>query len=125
MSTPILHRAATASDKAEILALIDSRPSRPSESDCVELQSRDLTIWMNGNSAVSEGLVRWSRSGAERQDASPFWIRETICLERKPDGWRVVREQTSAPFRMDRAHSHDSRLRIGWASVELPEPPCC
>ncbi len=125
MSRPTMHRAVTANDKAEILALIGSRQP---QQRAIELESRDLTIWMNGDSAFSQGLVRWSGTQAGWDNAAPFWIRETMCFERRPEGWRIVEEQTSAPFHMDGGVRDEpvngSRLRVGWALKDTAFQPC-
>jgi ketosteroid isomerase-like protein len=126
MSTTTMHRAVTANDKAEILALIDAR--RHHDQRTLELQSRDLTIWMNGDSAFSQGLVRWWGLQTGWDAPAPFWIRETICFERSLEGWRIVHETASAPLPMDRATAGDSisagRLRVGWARKDAAFQPC-
>ena len=30
-----------------------------------------------------------------------FWMRETLCLKRREEEWRIVHEHTSVPFYMD------------------------
>ena len=127
MSTPNPQRALTANDKAEILTLIHSRHQGRDDPEEHELHSRDVTIWMNGDSALSEGLVAWWGAPAGQENPAPFWIRETICFERNTEGWRIVHEQTSAPFLMagmsERAIA-GSRLRVGWASGDAACQPC-
>lgn len=126
MSTPSMHRAVTANDKAEILTLIDAR--HKTDPGAMELQSRDLTIWMNGDSAFSQGLVRWWGTQVGGDNPAPFWTRETMCFERRSEGWCIVHESTSTPLPMDRASADGfvaaSRLRIGWAHKDAAFQPC-
>jgi ketosteroid isomerase-like protein len=118
MSTPVMSQVITANDKAEILALIHGRQTSPHGKHAIHLLSRDLTIAMSGDSAVCRGVVRIAATEDLGRPAE-FWMRETTCLERRPDGWRIVREQTSAPFSMGGALGDapiaGSRLRVDWA----------
>lgn len=127
MSAPTMHRAVTANDKAEILTLIDSRYKGHDDPGSRELQSRDLTIWMNGDSAFSEGLAGWSGAARGQENRAPFWTRETMCFERRPEGWCIVHESTSVPLPMDRTAGDSataSRLRVGWAFKGAATQPC-
>lgn len=119
MSTPLTSQAAPANDKAEILALIHGRQTSPHCGTPADLLSRDLTIAMTGvDSAVCHAVVHIA-SRKDRGTAEDFWMREIMCLERSADGWRIVREQMSAPFSMDAglgaASIAGSRLRVDWA----------
>ena len=116
--------AVTANDKAEILSLIDRRYK--ADRCAMELQSRDLRIWMNGDSAFSQGLVRWWGTQAGWDSPAPFWTRETMCFERGPDGWCIVHQRTSAPLPADRVSADDdaSTLRIDWTLKDAAFQPC-
>ena len=118
MSTPAMSQVVTANDKAEILALLHARPTRQYDQSAAHLLSRDLTIAMSGDSAVCRGIVRL----AARKNAGgvkEFLMRETVSLERKADGWRIVDEQTSVPLSLNDslsdAPTSGSRLRVDWA----------
>jgi len=122
MSTSTMHGAATANDRAQILSLIDARTGQTVPA-ATELESRDLTIWMSGDSAFSHGLVR--ASGTRRPEQ--FWISETISFERTPDGWRIVHQHTSSPFYLE-AGSHQAltvsnKLRVVWVPGRAPLQP--
>jgi ketosteroid isomerase-like protein len=67
----------------------------------VNLQSRDLKVTISGDLAFVHGFLRMSgtKKGAER--AVDFWMRETLCLERKGSAWQIIHEHTSVPFYMD------------------------
>jgi ketosteroid isomerase-like protein len=43
---------------------------------------------MSGTKKGAEGPVR-------------FWMRETLCLKRAGESWRIAHEHTSVPFYMD------------------------
>jgi ketosteroid isomerase-like protein len=51
--------------------------------------------------AFAHGYMRMQgrKKGAEH-DAN-FWMRETLCLAREGNGWKIVHEHTSVPFYMD------------------------
>lgn len=116
MFTPVMSQLVSANDKAEILALVHGRQTRPNGQNAIRLLSRDLTIALSGDMAVCQGVVRMS---AGKNQSREFWMRETTCLERGPEGWRIVGEQTSAPFSMDGgprgAAIAGSKLRVDWA----------
>jgi SnoaL-like protein len=127
MPTATMQRSVTANDKAEILGLIDSRYAGLGVRAAMELHSRDLTIWVSGDSAFSRGLVQWSGTAAGGENPAPFWIWETLCFEHGAEGWRIVHQQTSAPFSVDGAHDQviaGTRLRVGWAHGVAASPPC-
>jgi ketosteroid isomerase-like protein len=67
----------------------------------VDLESRDFKVTVSGDFAFCHGFLRLSgtKKGAERP--VNFWMRETLCLERQGNGWRIVHEHTSVPFYMD------------------------
>ena len=61
---------------------------------------RDLTITAADDVAFCHSLNRISgtRSGGEKTD---IWIRETLCLRRLGDGWKIAHQHESVPFYMD------------------------
>jgi ketosteroid isomerase-like protein len=67
----------------------------------VEIEPRDMQVTVNGNIAFAHGYMRMA---GRKQDAGRdihFWMRETVCLERREGKWRIVHEHTSVPFYMD------------------------
>jgi ketosteroid isomerase-like protein len=67
----------------------------------VEITSRDIEVTVSGDLAFARGFLHMSgtKKGAEGQVS--FWMRETLCLERRAGQWRIVHEHTSVPFYMD------------------------
>lgn len=67
----------------------------------VDLEARDFHVTVSGDFAFCHGFLHMSgtKQGAERQVS--FWMRETLCLERKSGAWQIVHEHTSVPFYMD------------------------
>jgi ketosteroid isomerase-like protein len=60
-------------------------------------RTRDLAVTVEGGVATARGLERLTGSqGGEPRD---IWLRFTLLLERSADGWRIVHEHTSVPFR--------------------------
>ncbi len=67
----------------------------------IEISARDLEITVTGDFAFAHGFLhmRGTKKGSER--AIEFWMRETLCLERRRGTWQIVHEHTSVPFYMD------------------------
>lgn len=67
----------------------------------VEITAQDFEITANGDFAFAHGFLRMqgTKKGAEK--AVDFWMRETLCFERRAGAWRIVHEHTSVPFYMD------------------------
>ena len=60
-------------------------------------ETRDVAVTLAGPVAIAHGLERLAgRQGGEPRD---IWLRFTLVLERSGDGWRVVHEHSSVPFR--------------------------
>ena len=67
----------------------------------VDLEARDFSVTVSGDFAFCHGFYRMSATQKASGQAVDFWMRETLCLERDGDGWRIVHEHTSVPFYMD------------------------
>lgn len=67
----------------------------------VEIEPRDFKVTVSGDIAFAHGYMHMS--GTKKGAPSPvnFWMRETLCLQRKGSGWQIVHEHTSVPFYMD------------------------
>jgi PhnB protein len=67
----------------------------------VNLEPHNLKVTVSGGLAFCHGFLRMTgtKKGAERE--VDFWMRETLCLERKGSAWQIVHEHTSVPFNMD------------------------
>jgi ketosteroid isomerase-like protein len=60
-------------------------------------ETRDVRIVVAGAVAHVFGLERLAGlQGGSRRD---IWFRFTLCLERRAEGWRILHEHTSLPFR--------------------------
>ena len=121
------HPIVTANDKAEILALIHSRQTPANDENVIQVQSRDLTIWVGADSACSRGLVRLSDGKAEGRTPEQFWVRENMSFDRHAERWRIIDEQRSAPVYIEESLSPDSRdgtrLRLHWISGDTAPQP--
>lgn len=67
----------------------------------VDIESRHLNIAVSGDLAICHGFLHLSRTKKGPEGQVSFWMRETLCLERKGGGWRIVHEHASVPFYMD------------------------
>jgi ketosteroid isomerase-like protein len=67
----------------------------------ITIEPRDFEVTIAGDTAFANGYMRMEgqKKGAEKR--SNFWMRETLCLERRAEGWRIVHEHKSVPFYMD------------------------
>lgn len=67
----------------------------------VTIEARDMKVTVSGDLAICKGYLRMSGTKKGAEAAVNFWMRETLCLERTSDGWKIVHEHTSVPFYMD------------------------
>jgi ketosteroid isomerase-like protein len=67
----------------------------------ITIEPRDFEVTISGDAAFCFGYMRMEgrKKGADH-DAN-FWMRETLCLVREGNAWRIVHEHTSVPFYMD------------------------
>jgi ketosteroid isomerase-like protein len=92
LAPPLAHRGI---DTAETQAWLDSWQGP------VEITPRDFQIHVSGDIAFCHGYLRMEGIKKGMDHLISFWMRETVCLERKGDSWRIVHEHTSVPFYMD------------------------
>ena len=92
LAPPLVHRGINVKEKQ---AWLDSW-STP-----VDIESRDLEVTVSGDFALCHGYLRMRGTKKGAEGAVDFWMRETLCLERKKSGWEIVHEHTSVPFYMD------------------------
>jgi len=92
LAPPLTH---TGVDIAETTAWLDTWATP------ITIEPRDFQVTIAGDTAFAYGYMRMQgrNKGADR-DVN-FWMRETLCLERAGDSWRIVHEHTSVPFYMD------------------------
>jgi ketosteroid isomerase-like protein len=67
----------------------------------IRLETRDLKITVSGNFSFCHCFLRMSGTKKGPEGTVSFWMRETLCLQRRGSGWRIVHEHTSVPFYMD------------------------
>jgi ketosteroid isomerase-like protein len=92
LAPPLVHHGV---DVREKQAWLDSW-STP-----VDIDARDLQVTVAGDFAFCHGYLRLRGTKKGAEGAVSFWMRETLCLERKGNGWQIVHEHTSVPFYMD------------------------
>ena len=92
LAPPLVHHGVNVREKQ---AWLDSW-STP-----VDIESRHLQVTVAGDFAFCHGYLRLSGTKKGAEGAVNFWMRETLCLERKGSGWQIVHEHTSVPFYMD------------------------
>jgi ketosteroid isomerase-like protein len=92
LAPPLVHHGV---DVAEKQAWLDSW-STP-----VSIDARDLRVTISGDFAFCHGYLRMRGTKKGAESAVDFWMRETLCLERRASIWQIVHEHTSVPFYMD------------------------
>jgi len=66
----------------------------------VEREAKELGLAASGDLAVWYGFFHTSATTSGGENAA-WWERATIVFRRAGDGWKIVQEHTSVPFRMD------------------------
>ncbi len=61
----------------------------------------DWTVRTTGDIAFSHSLNRMSATPRGSTEGFQLWYRETLCLRKLGDEWKIVHEHDSAPFHMD------------------------
>jgi ketosteroid isomerase-like protein len=93
LAPPLLHKGL---DPAEKQAWFDTWEGP------ITIEPRDFQITVSGDTAFAHGYMRLAGNKIGVDKPISFWMRETLCLERKDhDTWRIVHEHTSVPFYMD------------------------
>lgn len=92
LAPPLVHRGI---DLEETQAWLDTWDGP------ITIEPRDFAVTIAGDTAFAYGYMRMEgqKKGVEKR--SNFWMRETLCLERSGETWRIVHEHTSVPFYMD------------------------
>jgi ketosteroid isomerase-like protein len=67
----------------------------------IEITPQDFEVRVSGDIAFCHGYMRMDGNKKGVDQRISFWMRETLCLERKEAGWQIVHEHTSVPFYMD------------------------
>jgi ketosteroid isomerase-like protein len=92
LSPPLFHRGI---DLAEKQGWLDSWDGP------IDLEPRDSRLTIDGDTAFMQGYTRMSGRPKAAGGPVSFWLRDTICLKRGGDGWRIVHLHSSVPFYMD------------------------
>ena len=67
----------------------------------ITIEPRDFAVRVAGETAVAWGYMRMQGTKIDPPAKPNFWMRETLVMERRGEGWRIVHEHTSVPFSMD------------------------
>jgi PhnB protein len=60
----------------------------------------DFSVAAGEDLAYSYGLVHMSGTRTDGGETD-VWVRQTLCLRRIGDAWKIAHEHTSVPFYMD------------------------
>ena len=84
----------------------------------IDLEAQDLHVMVSGDLAFWHGFLRMTGTKKGAEGKVDFWMRETLCFERKLEGsWRIVHEHTSVPF----LHGWDAEAGIRSETVSSLE----
>ena len=92
LAPPLVHRGI---DIAETQAWLDTWEGP------IEITPQDFEVHVSGDLAFCYGYMRMDGIKKGVDQPVSFWMRETLCLERREGEWRIVHEHTSVPFYMD------------------------
>jgi ketosteroid isomerase-like protein len=92
LAPPLVHRGI---DIAETQAWLDTWEGP------IEITPEHFAVKVSGDIAFCHGYMRMDGIKKGVDQPTSFWMRETLCLERKGDAWQIVHEHTSVPFYMD------------------------
>ena len=92
LAPPLTHVGVNAEEKQNWL---------DSWSTPIELEACDAQITISGDLAVWHGFLRLTGTKKGTEGKVDFWMRETLCFERRAGAWHIVHEHTSVPFYMD------------------------
>jgi ketosteroid isomerase-like protein len=67
----------------------------------IEIVPLDFKITIEGGLAFACGFLQMSGTKKGAEGPVRFWMRETLCLKRAGESWRIAHEHTSVPFYMD------------------------
>lgn len=92
LSPPLAHHGI---DPVQKQAWLDGWDGR------IELEPRDYNMTIDGDIAFAHGCTRMSGSPKSAARPLSFWLRDTIYLKRRDQGWKIVHLHSSVPFHMD------------------------
>jgi uncharacterized protein (TIGR02246 family) len=92
LAPPLVHRGV---DVAEKQAWFDTWEGP------VVIEPKDFQITVAGDTAFAHGYMGMAGKKKESDHPIAFWMRETLCLKRQGEQWKIVHEHTSVPFYMD------------------------
>ena len=92
LAPPLVHRGIDIAETQEWLDTWDGP---------IEITPQDFEVSVSGDIAFCHGYMRMDGTKKGADQPVSFWMRETLCLERRQGEWRIVHEHTSVPFYMD------------------------
>lgn len=94
LAPPLATTGAAALDGSSLTAWFDTWRGP------IRYELRDFAITPSGDVAFGHGFVR---IGGTKVDgwAGDIWARQTVCLRKRDDAWKIVHEHSSTPFYMD------------------------
>jgi ketosteroid isomerase-like protein len=90
LAPPLAHRI----DEDQLAAWLDTWEGP------VNRELRDVEIAVSGDMAIAHGFIH-VRARTKSGEEAAWWMRATICLVKRSDGWKIAHEHTSVPFYMD------------------------
>jgi ketosteroid isomerase-like protein len=82
-------------DRAEVQAWLDTWETP------IEISARDIEVTVTGDFALAHGFLHMHGTKKGADLPVDFWMRETVCFERRRGTWQIVHEHSSVPFYMD------------------------
>jgi ketosteroid isomerase-like protein len=95
LAPPLAQAGADALDRNNLIAWFDTWRGP------IRYELRDFSITAAGDIAFAHGFVRIGGTKQDDDRARDLWARQTVCLRKSDDAWKIVHEHTSTPFYMD------------------------
>jgi PhnB protein len=94
LAPPLARTGAAALDRDTLIAWFDTWRGP------IRYELKDVSITASGDIAFVHGFVR---IGGTKTDGytGDVWARQTVCLRKRGDAWKIVHEHISTPFYMD------------------------
>jgi ketosteroid isomerase-like protein len=94
LAPPLATTGAEALDRTSLIAWFDTWRGP------IRYHLQNFSITASSDIGFAHGFVQ---IGGTKQDGqtSDIWVRQTLCLRKLGDVWKIVHEHTSTPFHMD------------------------
>jgi PhnB protein len=95
LAPPLATVGGQARDRGDLIAWFDTWRGP------IRYDLSNFSIAVGGDLGFAYGFVEIGGAKQDRPAAHTIWVRQTVCLRKLGDAWKIVHEHTSTPFYMD------------------------